>query len=133
MHAHRFTWWLRPVRKVDRVGEQSAVVCHCEYRRPLSASFWSVGMLMRPPNGDHAASPVSSYRTIKTFGAPFGAVGSAYGVQSGFESRTSSLMTPLKGLAMTQILAEKAKRRDRAHVDAPWSRQRKSWHHERLT
>ena len=37
-------------------------------------------MLMRPPNGDHAASPVSSYRTIKTFGAPFGAVGSAYGM-----------------------------------------------------
>ena len=23
-------WWLRPVRKTERVGEQRAVVCHCE-------------------------------------------------------------------------------------------------------
>ena len=28
MAALRFTWWLRPVRKVERVGEHSAVVCH---------------------------------------------------------------------------------------------------------
>ena len=26
--AHRLTWWLRPVRNVERVGEHSAVVCH---------------------------------------------------------------------------------------------------------
>jgi uncharacterized membrane protein len=52
-------------------------------------------MLMRPPNGDHAARPVSSYNTINTFGAPSGAFFSSYGVQSGFESRTSSLITPL--------------------------------------
>jgi len=49
---------LRPVRKVERVGEHSAVVCHCEYIKPLSASFCSVGMLIFPPNGDHDASPV---------------------------------------------------------------------------
>ena len=60
MQAMPFWWWLRPVRKHERVGEQSAVVCHCEYVRPLSASRCSVGMLMRPPNGDHAARPVSS-------------------------------------------------------------------------
>ena len=29
MEAMPFTWWLRPVRMVERVGEQSAVVCHC--------------------------------------------------------------------------------------------------------
>src|SRR5262245_65848911 len=60
MHAQPFRWWLRPVRNVERVGEQSAVVCHCEYLRPWSASFCSVGMLILPPNGDHDASPVSS-------------------------------------------------------------------------
>ena len=27
--AQRLTWWLRPVRNVERVGEHSAVVCHC--------------------------------------------------------------------------------------------------------
>src|SRR5215470_17054461 len=104
MQAKPFWWWLRPVRKVERVGEQSAVVCHCEYIRPPSASFCSVGMLMRPPNGDHAARPVSSYSTTRTFGAPFGVVGSVYGVQSGLESRTSSLMTPLKGAVMVWLL-----------------------------
>src|SRR5262245_5721839 len=60
MDAHRLTWWLRPVRKVEREGEHNAVVCHCEYISPLSASRCSVGMLMRPPKGDQAASPVSS-------------------------------------------------------------------------
>ena len=29
MEAMPFTWWLRPVRRMDRVGEQSAAVCHC--------------------------------------------------------------------------------------------------------
>ena len=98
--AHRFTLWFRPVRKVERVGEHSAVVCHCEYVSPLSASRCNVGILMRPPNGDHAASPVSSYNTMRMFGAPAGAVGSVYGVQSGLESRTSSLIVPLNALVM---------------------------------
>ena len=60
MQAMPFWWWLRPVRNVDRVGEHRAVVCHWLYIRPLSASFWRVGMLIRPPNGDQAARPVSS-------------------------------------------------------------------------
>src|SRR5262245_27084598 len=81
--------------KVERVGEHSAVVCHWEYNKPRSASFCKVGMLMPPPNGDHAASPVSSYRTIRMLGAPSGAFASVYGAQSGLESRTSSLITPL--------------------------------------
>src|SRR5215470_2245958 len=96
MEAERLTWWLRPVRNVDRVGEHSAVVCHCEYIRPLSASFCSVGILMRPPIGDQAASPVSSYRMIRMFGDPSGARAGVKGAQSGVESRASSLMTPLK-------------------------------------
>jgi hypothetical protein len=96
---------LRPVRKVERVGEQSAVVCHCEYVNPRSASFCSVGMLIAPPNGDQAERPVSSYSTIRMFGAPCGALGKVNGSQSGLESRTSSLMTPLNGfLAMLDLL-----------------------------
>src|SRR5262245_51748286 len=101
IHEQPLRWWLHPVRNVERVGEQSAVVCHCEYISPLSASFCNVGMLIPPPKGDHAARPVSSYRTIRTFGAPSGALVSVNGPQSGFESRTSSLMTPLNFLAMT--------------------------------
>src|SRR5215510_5529956 len=108
MHELPLRWWLRPVMKVERVGEHSAVVCHCEYISPRSASFCSVGMLIPPPNGDHADRPVSSYRTIRTFGAPSGALASVYGVQSGLESRTSSLMTPLKGfvgMAWSPVIA----------------------------
>ena len=56
----RLTCWLRPVRKQERVGEHSAVVCHCEYISPLSASRCRTGMLTRPPKGDQVASPVSS-------------------------------------------------------------------------
>src|SRR5262245_50942214 len=97
MHEQPLRWWLRPVRNVDRVGEHNAVVCHCEYIKPRSASFCSVGMLMPPPNGDHAARPVSSYSTIKILGAPSRAVRNVNGSQSGFESRISSLMTPRNG------------------------------------
>ncbi len=60
MAAQPLRWWLRPVRSVERVGEHSAVVCHCEYINPLSASLCNVGMLILPPNGDQAACPVSS-------------------------------------------------------------------------
>src|SRR5262245_29039460 len=95
MHEQPLRWWLRPVMKVERVGEHSAVVCHCEYISPRSASFCSVGILMPPPNGDQAASPVSSYRTMRMLGDPSGALASVNGPQSGLESRTSSLMTPL--------------------------------------
>src|SRR6478752_4857129 len=57
-------------------------------------------MLMRPPYGDHAASPVSSYSTTSTLGAPSGAGGSRNGVQSATESRTSRLTTPLNFFAI---------------------------------
>jgi hypothetical protein len=44
-----FKVWLRPVMSVDRVGEQSATVCHCVYVRPFAANLSIVGMLIRPP------------------------------------------------------------------------------------
>src|SRR5262245_11865405 len=53
-------------------------------------------MLMRPPYGDHAPRPVSSYRMNSTLGASFGAAFGVNGVQSGLESRMSSLISPLK-------------------------------------
>jgi hypothetical protein len=71
-----------PVRRQDRVGEQTAVVCHCVYVRPSFAGRSIVGMLMRPPYGDHAAWPVSSYRMTRTFGASFGALASRNASQS---------------------------------------------------
>src|SRR5215470_15748690 len=51
---------------------------------------------MRPPYGDQAAKPVSSKRTIRTFGAPSGAFLRVNGPQSALESRISSLIVPLK-------------------------------------
>src|SRR5271156_6713895 len=88
----------------EREGEHSAVVCHCEYIRPLSASRWSVGILIRPPKGDHAARPVSSYSMTRTLGAFFGALSARNADQSGLESRTSRLMVPLNGLAILPLL-----------------------------
>jgi hypothetical protein len=49
MAENPLRWWLRPVRMVDRVGKQSAVLCYCVYLRPFFASRSSAGMLIRPP------------------------------------------------------------------------------------
>ena len=66
-------------------------------------------MLMPPPKGDHAARPVSSYSTNRMFGAPAGAFAGRKGSQSGVESRTSSLMVPLKGFfAITALSLKRA-------------------------
>src|SRR5678810_723092 len=82
-------------------------------------------MLIPPPNGDQAARPVSSYRTIRTLGAPSGALASVNGSQSGFESRTSSLMTPLKGfLGMSGLppdVSEKVAVSERTRAGGKWT------------
>src|SRR5262245_19296488 len=57
-------------------------------------------MLMRPPNGDHAARPVSSYSTNRMWGEPCGAFVGTIGCQCATESRPSSLMTPLNFLSL---------------------------------
>ena len=72
--------WLRPVSSDARVGEQIAVVWNCVYFSPLSASFCNVGISIGPPNGDHAAKPVSSQTMNSTLGAPSGAFGCSNGV-----------------------------------------------------
>src|SRR5215471_5873152 len=64
--------------------------------RPFAAILSRVGILMRPPYGDHAAKPVSSKRIIRIFGAPSGAFFRVNGPQSALESRISSFIVPLK-------------------------------------
>src|SRR3954451_7716305 len=72
-------------------------------------------MRMRPPNGSHAAMPVSSKRTMRTLGEPSGARGGMYGSQSGTESRTSTLIFPLNG---SGIVSPRMARGDAARGDA---------------
>ena len=55
---------------------------------------------MRPPYGDQAAQPVSSYSTTSTFGEPWGARSGRNADQSGVESRTSRSMWPLSCFGM---------------------------------
>ena len=81
-----------PVRKHERVGEQSAFVCHWVYERPFSASRFSVGFSMRPPNGSHAArAPCQDVR------GPLRRAGREKRPQSGVESRTSRAILPPNG------------------------------------
>ena len=81
---------LRPVSNEARVGEHSAVVWNCDSRTPRSAMRLMAGISTRPPKQSQVAMPVSSHTRYKTLGASFGAVGAAYGPQSGSESRMSS-------------------------------------------
>src|SRR5882724_1856136 len=57
-----------------RVGEQRAVVWKRLYLRPFFASFSQVGIWTGPPNALDWPKPMSSIRTITTFGAPLGGV-----------------------------------------------------------
>src|SRR5262245_46513557 len=66
-------WWLRPVRRAARVGEQSAVVWKRLYRKPSRANRSSTGVAAPPPNVDACPKPVSSVRMRRTLGAPSGA------------------------------------------------------------
>ena len=66
-------------------------------------------MFIAPPKGDHAASPVSSYRTNNMFGESFGALAGTNGSQSATESLTSSFITPLNVfLGIVLILSKKS-------------------------
>src|SRR5207253_6336735 len=72
-------WWLRPVSRAIRVGEQRAVVWKRLYFSPWAASFSHVGMFTGPPNALDWPKPMSSSRTMTTFGAPLGALTSNRG------------------------------------------------------
>src|SRR3954466_14263000 len=101
MHAMEFVVWLRPVRRHERVGEQSAVVWKFVNTRPRSAIRLMLGVSMSPPNDSSAEKPTSSRMMYSTFGVPSGAITCAYGSQSGTESLISTLIVPLKGLPIT--------------------------------
>jgi hypothetical protein len=49
MQAMLLLVWLRPVRRHERVGEQSAVVCHCVNRTPFAAIRSMFGVSIGPP------------------------------------------------------------------------------------
>jgi hypothetical protein len=49
MQAIALRVWLRPVSRQDRVGEHSAVVCHCVNRTPPAAMRSMFGVSMTPP------------------------------------------------------------------------------------
>jgi hypothetical protein len=49
MQAMLLRVWLRPVSRQDRVGEHSAVVCHCVYRTPWAAMRSMFGVSIGPP------------------------------------------------------------------------------------
>jgi len=66
-------WWLRPVIKAARVGEQSAVVWNWLYRNPDLASRLNVGVGIGPPKVLLAPNPTSSVKISNTLGAPWGA------------------------------------------------------------
>ena len=65
-------WWLRPVRRAWRVGEQSAVVWKRLNRSPLAASRSAFGVLQGPPKAEAEPNPASSIIMIRTLGAPSG-------------------------------------------------------------
>ncbi len=49
MHAMLLRVWFRPVKRHERVGEHSAVVCHCVYRTPSAAIRSMFGVAIGPP------------------------------------------------------------------------------------
>jgi hypothetical protein len=75
MHAIPFVVWLRPVNRLDRVGEHKAVVCQFVYVSPFAASRLMFGVSIKPPHGSIAENPTSSSTMYNTLGAPSGARG----------------------------------------------------------
>ncbi len=77
-------WWLRPVRRHERVAEHTAVVWKFENRTPASPSASITGVSMSDPKHPSWAKPTSSSTTITTFGAVGAAAGRAghHGVDS---------------------------------------------------
>src|SRR5262245_60800725 len=88
-------WWLRPVIRAARVGEQSAVVWKRLYLSPRLASLSNVGVGIGPPKVLDAPNPTSSVMMSKTLGAPLGGLTSLG--KSGFEVLAIRSISPLNG------------------------------------
>jgi hypothetical protein len=73
MHAMLLLVAFRPLRRLDLVGEHSAVVWKFEYRSPESAIRFIVGVSMGPPKTSMAPYPTSSHTIMRTLGAFSGA------------------------------------------------------------
>src|SRR5215470_4013022 len=88
-------WWLRPVSRAARVGEQSAVVWKRVYFSPFLASLSRFGVGICPPKVPHCPKPQSSIRMTRTLGAPAGAL--TTGIFEGLESLQVRPMIPSNG------------------------------------
>jgi hypothetical protein len=94
----------RPVMRLARVGEQSAVVWKLLKRIPASAIRVIVGVSTGPPNVSMVPYPTSSQTIYRIFGAPSGATGCVKGTQSGFDSLISTAILPFHCLVIVKIL-----------------------------
>ena len=63
MHAKPLVVWLRPVSRLERVGEHNAVVWKLVYVSPRSAIRLMFGVSISPPYGSIAEKPTSSSTT----------------------------------------------------------------------
>src|SRR3954447_13838698 len=90
-------WWFRPLSMAARVGAQSAVVWKRLYFRPPAASRSALGVAHGPPNALAAPNPVSSMRTMSTFGAPSGGSKGSIGGYAVLGSLASYVVNPGTG------------------------------------
>jgi hypothetical protein len=91
-------WWLRPDRSAARVGEHNAVVWKRLKRSPAAASRSAFGVSHGPPNALDAPNPVSSIRTMRTFGAPSGGRSGSMGGNAVSGSLASYVVRPTYSL-----------------------------------
>jgi len=87
-------WWLRPESSAARVGEHSAVVWNRLNFNPPPARRSAFGVLIGPPNALDAPNPVSSMRTMRTFGAPSGGRSGSMGGKAVSGSLASYVVRP---------------------------------------
>jgi hypothetical protein len=90
----------RPVMRLERVGEQRAVVWKLLNRIPESAILVMFGVSTGPPYVSMVPYPTSSQTIIRMFGDPSGAIGWVNGAQSGVASRISTAIFPFHGLVI---------------------------------
>ena len=98
-----------PVSRQERVGEHSAVVCHCVYRTPGAGDPVDVRRLDRAAVASHRREADVVEHDVDHVRRPVRRLGGSNGDQSGTESRMSTLILPWNGLLMTCSLRSRGK------------------------